>query len=99
VNSDLWFGAVTTLAGAGLGGAISLALNRQQLKGARAQRAIVSTMSRAQGFLKDPGSRTGDDPWRGLNDEMAGLLRRFQLATREELGIGGVDPRRILDRG
>ena len=62
-------------------------------------RAIVSTMSRAQGFLKDPGSRTGDDPWRGLNDEMAGLLRKFQLATREELGIGGVDPRRILDRG
>jgi hypothetical protein len=39
VSSDLWFGAVTTLAGAGLGGAISLVLNRQQMKDARTQRA------------------------------------------------------------
>lgn len=39
MSSDLWFGAVTTLAGAFLGGAISLALNRQQMKDARAQRA------------------------------------------------------------
>src|SRR5690348_13263424 len=38
MNGALWFGAVTTLAGAALGGAISLALNRQQMKDARAQR-------------------------------------------------------------
>lgn len=38
VNSDLWFGAATTLAGAALAGAISLALNRQQMRDARARR-------------------------------------------------------------
>ncbi len=39
VNSDLWVGALTTLAGAVLGGAISFLLSRQQLNAARAQRA------------------------------------------------------------
>lgn len=36
--SDVWIGAVTTLAGAGLGGAISFLLNRQQMGEARRQR-------------------------------------------------------------
>lgn len=39
VNTDIWVGAVTTLAGGGLGGAISYLLSRQQIKEARAQRA------------------------------------------------------------
>jgi hypothetical protein len=39
VSSDLWLGAVTTLSGAVLGGAISFVLSRQQIKEARAQRA------------------------------------------------------------
>ncbi|HEX4255592.1 MAG TPA: hypothetical protein VH089_10920 [Streptosporangiaceae bacterium] len=178
MSSDLWFGAVTTLAGAVLGGAISFVLNRQQIKAARTQRAedfsrqeqrhsedrrydvyadfmtkvrsfrnairplghgqklgpgftaqsinalaesahttsslvflvvespetyevtraIVSMMSRAQGFLNSVDLPLEDDPWPGLNDEMAGLLREFQVTTRAELGIGGVDRRRILDR-
>jgi hypothetical protein len=37
VNADLWFGAVTALAGAVLGGAISYVLSRQQIREARAQ--------------------------------------------------------------
>ena len=38
MSSDIWIGAVTTLAGAGLGGAISFLLNRQQIREARRQR-------------------------------------------------------------
>jgi hypothetical protein len=39
VSADIWLGATTTLIGAGLGGAISLALSRQQIRDARMQRA------------------------------------------------------------
>jgi hypothetical protein len=38
VSSDVWIGAVTTLAGAVLGGAISFLLSRQQIREARRQR-------------------------------------------------------------
>jgi hypothetical protein len=38
VNSDVWVGAITTLVGATLGGAISFVLSRQQLNDARLQR-------------------------------------------------------------
>jgi hypothetical protein len=38
VNTDIWVGAVTALIGAGLGGAISFVLNRQQSNDARLQR-------------------------------------------------------------
>jgi hypothetical protein len=38
VSSDVWIGAVTTLAGAVLGGAISFLLNCQQMREARRQR-------------------------------------------------------------
>jgi hypothetical protein len=63
--------------------------------------AVVSAMKGVQGFLPDFGSRPEvpeDDPWPELNDRMARLLREFQVAAREELGIGGVDPSWILDR-
>jgi len=36
--SDVWVGAVATLVGAALGGAISFVLSRQQIKAARSQR-------------------------------------------------------------
>lgn len=39
MGSDLWLGAITTLAGAALGGGISYLLNRQQIVEARLQRA------------------------------------------------------------
>lgn len=39
VNADIWVGAVTTLAGAIIGGAISYLLSRQQIREARTQRA------------------------------------------------------------
>jgi hypothetical protein len=38
MNSDVWVGAITTLIGAVLGGAISFILSRQQLNDARRQR-------------------------------------------------------------
>jgi hypothetical protein len=38
VNTSLWFGALTTLAGAVVGGTISYFLSRQQMREARAQR-------------------------------------------------------------
>lgn len=38
MSSDVWIGAVTTLAGGGLGGAISFLLSRQQIREARRQR-------------------------------------------------------------
>jgi hypothetical protein len=48
VNADLWFGAVTTLAGAALGGAISYLLSRQQIKEARAQRLETERWDQAR---------------------------------------------------
>lgn len=39
MSIDVWVGAVTTLAGAALGGGITFAINRQQMKDARSQRA------------------------------------------------------------
>jgi hypothetical protein len=46
VNSGLWVGALTTLAGAVLGGAISYLLSRQQIIEARAQRAEEASLDR-----------------------------------------------------
>lgn len=43
VGSEVWVGAVTTLVGAALGGAISFALSRQQLNDARLQRKEQET--------------------------------------------------------
>jgi HAMP domain-containing protein len=46
VSSDLWLGAITTLSGAVLGGAISFVLSRQQIKEARVQRAQDASRER-----------------------------------------------------
>lgn len=48
VSGDIWVGAVTTLAGALLGGAISYLLSRQQINEARAQRADEAQRDRAR---------------------------------------------------
>jgi hypothetical protein len=48
VNTSLWFGALTTLAGAALGGVISYVLSRQQIKDARAQRLEAERSERAR---------------------------------------------------
>jgi hypothetical protein len=175
VSSDLWFGAVTTLAGAFLGGAISLALNRQQMKDARGQRAeedlrikqrrsadrrfdvyaafftparayrnalrpfaeksasrpsvseldelaraadsasslvflvlesegtykacdaIVRAIMRTQSVLySDPHLTSG--LWPELNNDMAQLLREFQVAVRDELEVNGVERSLVLSR-
>jgi len=46
VNTDVWVGAFTTLAGAALGGTITFALSRQQMKEARLQRAEEAALER-----------------------------------------------------
>jgi hypothetical protein len=48
VNTTLWFGALTTLAGAALGGAISYLLSRQQMREARAQRLEAERSEQAR---------------------------------------------------
>lgn len=64
----------------------------------QACRAIVSSISSAQSLLRDHDSYSADGPWSTINSEIAGLLREFQAAAREELGIVGVDRSQILDR-
>jgi hypothetical protein len=73
MSSDLWVGAVTTLAGAVLGGAISLALNRQQMKDARAQRA--------EEFVRDKERRSADRRFEAYADFLT-KGRAFRNAIR-----------------
>jgi hypothetical protein len=174
VSADIWLGAATTLIGAGLGGAISLALNRQQMSGARVQRAeddqrlrrqrsetrrfdaysqfslalrsyrdairplerqsttqvsldnmaalaksvndtsaivffiaesdmtyeacraTVQAVHNAQNTLHK-GDRS-QALWAELNSEIAQLVREFQVAARNELGVAGIDRSKILNR-
>lgn len=60
VNAGLWFGAVTTLAGAALGGAISYLLSRQQIRDARAQRLEGERRDRARRSLERRLGASGD---------------------------------------
>jgi len=48
VSSDLWFGAVTTLAGAALGGASTYLVSRLQIRESRAQRVETERWDRAR---------------------------------------------------
>jgi len=176
VTSGLWFGAVTTLAGAALAGAISLALHRQQMKDAREQRAeedqrnrrrrsedrrfeayadfatrarayrdairtlvaepaspalienldelarsantasalvfliveskatydacrgIITVIGRTQARVHDSDSGQQRSQWFELNNELARLVREFQVAVRDELAVDGISPAVILDR-
>jgi hypothetical protein len=36
--------------------------------------------------------------WTGLNAEIAALVREFQVAARDELGVGGIDRSVFLTR-
>jgi hypothetical protein len=168
MSADIWLGAATTLAGAGLGGAISLALNRQQMRDARKQRAedderLKNRLSLDRRFdaytnfstclrsyrdsirgLEDPSAgqvsidnidtcarsantasalvfftverqatyqacravvrsilnaqtalHNGDrsqEIWAEFNIEISALVREFQVAARDELGVGSMDP-------
>jgi hypothetical protein len=174
MSADIWLGAVTTLAGAGLGGVISLALNRQQMRDAREQRTedderLKNRRSEDRRFdaytnfstclrsyrdsirvLEDPsaGQVSVDEIdafarsvntasalaffivesqatyqacraiigavlkvqtalhsmdrsqalWTELNAEIAALVREFQVAARDELGVGGIDRSVFLTR-
>ena len=48
VSSDLWFGALTTLAGAALGGASTYLVSRLQIRESRAQRVEAERWDRAR---------------------------------------------------
>jgi len=48
MNGDVWVGAITTLIGAALGGAISFILSRQQLNDARLQRKEADIVDRCR---------------------------------------------------
>lgn len=48
MNADVWIGAATTFAGAGLGGLISFVLSRQQISEARRQRLEEAQRSQEQ---------------------------------------------------
>jgi hypothetical protein len=48
MSGDVWIGAVTTLAGAALGGLISFALSRQQINEARRQRVEQARLTREE---------------------------------------------------
>jgi hypothetical protein len=73
VNADIWVGAVTTLAGAVLGGAISYLLSRQQISEARIQRAEEA--QRAQ------DSRSEERRFTAYSDFLS-QARRYRTAIR-----------------
>jgi len=51
-----------------------------------------------QTVIDDPGSELADKPWPELNERIAGVMREFQVAAREELEVVGVEQSWILDR-
>jgi hypothetical protein len=59
VNGEVWVGAIATLVGAALGGAISFALSRQQLNDARLQRREVE--------VSEQGRRSEDRRFQGYS--------------------------------
>ena len=60
MSSDLWVGAIATLSGAAIGGAISLVISRQQLKAADAQRAKDAERDRHSRSIERRLSAYGD---------------------------------------
>jgi hypothetical protein len=73
VNVTLWFGALTTLVGAALGGAISFALNRQQIIEARVQRLEAERSERA---------RQSEERRLDVYADFLTHARRFRIAIR-----------------
>jgi len=174
MSVDIWLGAATTLAGVGLGGVVSFALNHQQMRDACNQRAeederLKKRRSEDRRFdaytnfstslrcyrdsirgLEDPSAgqvsiknidacaysvNTASAPvffivesqetyqacraatravldaqtalhngdrskgiWAEINIEVSALVREFQGAARNELGVGGIDPSVMLGR-
>ncbi|MGH3406364.1 MAG: hypothetical protein ACRDRJ_28275 [Streptosporangiaceae bacterium] len=64
----------------------------------RACRTIVMAIGNAQGSLHLANATWSRDLWVGLNNELAQKLRELQVAARNELEVGGIDPALILDR-
>jgi hypothetical protein len=73
MSGDLWAGAVTTLSGVLLGGAVSFALARQQMKDARAQRA--------EEFAREKERRSADRRFDAYADFLT-KARSFRNAIR-----------------
>jgi hypothetical protein len=64
----------------------------------RACRMIVAAVGKAQDALYSRDTGWSGEEWVELNNGLAELLREFQVAVRDELGVSGVDPSVILDR-
>lgn len=62
-------------------------------------RAILATIGKAQTALYAKDADWSSDLWIGLTNELAQLLREFQVAVRDELEVGGIDSSVILNRG
>jgi hypothetical protein len=73
MSGDLWVGAVTTLSGVLLGGAVSFALARQQMKDARAQRM--------EELARDKARRSADRRFDAYADFLT-KARSFRNAIR-----------------
>jgi hypothetical protein len=61
-------------------------------------RAVVRTINNTQKLIHDVGTRLSNNQRIKLNDDMAKCLRVFQVAVRDELGVGGIEPDVILTR-
>jgi hypothetical protein len=59
---------------------------------------IISAMKSPQSTLHEARVPISKEQADELNDRMANLLRKFQIASRNELGVTGVAPALILSR-
>jgi hypothetical protein len=105
VSSDVWIGAVTTLAGAVLGGAISFLLSRQQMREARRQRQEEDARERrrrsadrrfeayADFLTRTRSFRNAVEAYYLQSRHQPFMLgratREFQNAARNELDVAG----------
>jgi len=61
-------------------------------------RAVVQAINRTQDLLQSAGTQLSRNQRSKLNNDMADILRVFQVAARDELGIRGVERTVILSR-
>lgn len=66
-------------------------------KAYRACRSIVDFIDKNQRLIHDDVQLTSDD-WLARSNYIAHLLRKFQAAIRDELGVGGIEESLILTR-
>jgi hypothetical protein len=89
VSNDIWVGAITTLVGAALGGAISFVLSRQQLNDARLQRKEEAA--------REQRRRSEDRRFQAYSEFIArarsyrNALQTYYLHPGNRLSVGEID--------